>query len=335
MGGQEAEDPSRTRSDRPGPSGAAELSGIPRAPTVVVGRTRRCLGCSGLATLVAPPASHGSIGISGCERTTSSSFTATESSRAQSRVRSRPTTTCSLLRSAPLRTRTTAHAAERDHSVFRRLCLRRPRSLLAPRDRLRRAPDALRGHGRPGGPHTARRAQWAGAAGVELRGAPGGAQQRERRMTSQPEYLVRKRASLQPGDVIPAGEWGRNVLGFGGRHFFFAREYVWERVRLADFPQLPSRIRSAFCYENRVDADAAYADHSLYTVYLADPAAPRHRADRKWTDDSTADACKSFEDMERCARGYWEGRSFDQQPAWEVLTEGGLTVVARIWPSVP
>lgn len=60
----------------------------------------------------------------------------------------------------------------------------------------------------------------------------------------------RDQALFRRGDRIPPGTWGRTVLGFGGRHDFFFREYLFETIRKAEFPDLPSRLTSAFAFED-------------------------------------------------------------------------------------
>jgi hypothetical protein len=94
---------------------------------------------------------------------------------------------------------------------------------------------------------------------------------------------------LSPGEVIQPGNRGKVIFAFGARHPRFYAEYLFERIRLAEFPDQPSRMRSAFAFRDEAVARAFSNDGAplLYRVQLVDGA---HTAthDMHWI-DSTED----------------------------------------------
>ena len=147
-----------------------------------------------------------------------------------------------------------------------------------------------------------------------------------------PDLLYhRSNALYAPGDRILPGNWGRLVLGIGASHNNFFREHLWERIRLCDYPDLPSRMTAAFAFEQFATAErfTPKPDWPTYTflVALPDPSLPTHRADMGWVD--TIVGYHSFESVERCVHHYWTGD--EQSPdGWEWLTAGELIVMQRL-----
>jgi hypothetical protein len=139
---------------------------------------------------------------------------------------------------------------------------------------------------------------------------------------------------FEPGDVIAPGNWGRLVLGFGLRdhgnnaiNFLF--EYLFQRIRDAEFADKPSRLRSAFAYESFALAEekARPMQQVVYLVEAADPQSRIHRADVSWFD--VLYEYRTFEGVEGVARQYWQG--VERLPDhWEVVIEGGVIVKDRL-----
>jgi hypothetical protein len=137
----------------------------------------------------------------------------------------------------------------------------------------------------------------------------------------------RTQALYEPGDFI-AGTWGRLILGIGPAHKRFYAEYLLERIRKAEFPSAPSRMKAAFAFE-----DAPYAmswdrgtQEYVYAVRLADDK-PQHRGNMAWID--AMNEYRSFEGVEDCARHYWTGDDRDAR-TWEIVASGGLVVEDRL-----
>ena len=93
-------------------------------------------------------------------------------------------------------------------------------------------------------------------------------------------YLYLAMPGLEIGDVVAPGRWGQFVQGTS-THEWTDLEQGFERARLHFAPHLPSRLHSAFVFEERHAADALGSKRptdALYEVELVVPDAPMHRA---------------------------------------------------------
>lgn len=133
-------------------------------------------------------------------------------------------------------------------------------------------------------------------------------------------------------DVIGAGNWGRIILGWGPLHNRYLLEYVFERVRLAEFPQKVSRIACVFAFDDEnvaktwVRGNQAEPEH-VYQVRPVDPQASIDRLDMSWTDCFSK--YKTFDAVEECARRYWAG-TVTAAPKYELLVGGDVVVERRV-----
>lgn len=138
---------------------------------------------------------------------------------------------------------------------------------------------------------------------------------------------------LKPGDVIHAGNWGRLIQGYGAHHTLFLRETLWELVREFEFPQLPSRLRAAFFYDDEPTARRYWLEGdsplvpNLYEVEVVDPSIPIHRADMELWEQSWLQAHLPQEAAD-VARLYWKGDA--PSGRLESLTHSDLRVVGIV-----
>lgn len=144
-------------------------------------------------------------------------------------------------------------------------------------------------------------------------------------------YYHVSRGLYQRGDLIAAGNWGRIILGTGPNHPLFYREYLFERMRAAEFPKKPSRMRAAFAFESSASAlgwnHGENVPEYAYAVEITEPKAPLHRADMSWL--TVIREYRTFEGAEDCARRYWGGD--EREPNWaEIITAGPLRVLDRL-----
>ena len=119
------------------------------------------------------------------------------------------------------------------------------------------------------------------------------------------QFFYRARALYEVGDIVHSGNWGRVLFGVGASHGFFLREYALEQIRLSSYPNKPSRLSSTFAYVSEAAAQAAFQDHLLYRVELADPTLPAHRGDVDWVD--LIPQLHSFDAVTTAAHHYWSG----------------------------
>lgn len=90
---------------------------------------------------------------------------------------------------------------------------------------------------------------------------------------------------LRTGSIIEPGNWGRIIRKAGWAHNYSGREVTLEHIRQASFPDLPSRLDSAFFFDDENEArfyansDGRELTMLPYEVELLDPQAPRHTGD--------------------------------------------------------
>lgn len=101
------------------------------------------------------------------------------------------------------------------------------------------------------------------------------------------DYYHLSGASLTPGSIIKAGNWGRIIRYWGWRHNEAAREMALEDARRSRFAHRPSRLDSVFVFLDLTEARnfrqriAAFNSHLLYRVSLTDPSMPSHTTDTR------------------------------------------------------
>lgn len=144
------------------------------------------------------------------------------------------------------------------------------------------------------------------------------------------------RNTLQPGDIVEPGNFGRIIGELGEKHPLWEREQKLESFRKQRFSSKPSRLSATF-YTDNIDTAVAYRDSRtpgdfIYEVVLVDPSANTHRAcmhaiqaypDKGWTE-------------ERVFEGYWSGTlwfTVDGYPSivWaEYVSTSSLRVTRRV-----
>ena len=133
-----------------------------------------------------------------------------------------------------------------------------------------------------------------------------------------------------PGERVPIGSWGHTILGIGPAHNFYFREYLFEKIRQAEFNDKPSRMDSVFAFVNQQFAlNWQRGQENTYAVHLSDPTGNIHRGDMSWLDQLYQ--CRTFEAAEYCARRYWKGEQ-RQPDALEIVAASDLIVEERIFP---
>lgn len=134
----------------------------------------------------------------------------------------------------------------------------------------------------------------------------------------------------KPGEHIVSGNWGRTVLGFGPIHHLYFREYLFESIRSREFTDKPSRLVSAFAFIDGRFAMAWQRSQTVentYIVSLSDPTRPIHQGDMTWIDQLPL--CRTFEEVEDCARQYWKGE-MRQSGVLEIVAPCDLIVEKRL-----
>lgn len=150
-------------------------------------------------------------------------------------------------------------------------------------------------------------------------------------MTTQ--YFFACSYPLEVGSVILPGNWGRivgmyNTSGFGNAWIQY-REDVFERVRLDEYPNLPSRLQSIFLCDS-IDVLREFlrvtnrAIDLTYEVSLIDTIEPVHRGCLSHLDFQQKEGLDSFT---RKARLYWSGTEVTRS---EIVTTSRVRIEARI-----
>jgi len=132
------------------------------------------------------------------------------------------------------------------------------------------------------------------------------------------------------GDMVQAN-WGRVILGAGPAHNHFYREYLFERIRSAEFPDQPSRMSSAFGFVSHTVADwfSQLHEGTPNIIFEVEPVGPHGLFDMGWID--VLGLYRTFKGVEDCARRYWKGET-RQPPHVEILCPEGLRIIKRITP---
>lgn len=147
---------------------------------------------------------------------------------------------------------------------------------------------------------------------------------------------------LEPGSVVPPGNYGKNVFGHtparGMDGWILARELIFERARLMLTPHLPSRLNCNFLFTSAAAAfqgsqnlSASVLSPCVYRVELVDPTAPSCQAD---FDTFNAIDVNNFADSAyNVAMRYWTSASTGDLREGclpEMLTTSSIRIVQAL-----
>ena len=137
---------------------------------------------------------------------------------------------------------------------------------------------------------------------------------------------------LAPGSVVEPGNWGRIIKlykpSMNANAWALARELIFERVRLQNYAEKPSRFDALFLCFTELDLQEFRSMNSRpidisYEVKLVDPEAASHTAD--WS-TATTEQTDDFAAVERRAHTYWQAQNIRQR---ELVTLSPIKVVRR------
>lgn len=136
--------------------------------------------------------------------------------------------------------------------------------------------------------------------------------------------------ALGAKSIIQPGNWGRIIRRYTQNQINWAiavREVTFESIRLAEYPQKPSRMEAAFVFEDIETVRTHIQKHSthgvIHRVELTDNTVPTHRADYKLLDfpDPNTPLIPWCEEI---SRKYWKSQDI-QVP--EVVTLSPLRIL--------
>lgn len=138
---------------------------------------------------------------------------------------------------------------------------------------------------------------------------------------------------LEVGAIIHPGNWGRILNCYTqqqGNPWLLVREFLFESIRAAEYPGLPSRLSCAFVFDDLEHANQYKSNFSrwnpLYEVAIVSPDAPNHRAGFNLVNFPPTNV-EFVPVVVALARKYWCG---DQIEVGELLTKSALRVVSMI-----
>jgi hypothetical protein len=141
---------------------------------------------------------------------------------------------------------------------------------------------------------------------------------------------------LLPGELIPPGRWGINVLNKGIDHPFWEREQQMDAWRREKTSVLVSRLNCAFAFEdyNQAVNYAKEANQFVFQVIPTDEEALRARFDMLWV-TWISEQNASRENKIAWIASYWAGRTTtDSNPnaiaCWEWLFACPLKVLKSV-----
>ncbi len=140
---------------------------------------------------------------------------------------------------------------------------------------------------------------------------------------------------LESGSIINPGNYGRILTFIGETHQSWHREVILENYRLKNFPEKPSRLKSAFVCET-IEAATLFKNTScmsgiIYEVEIIDRNAPTHRADF-----NCVDVIPTLRDMQEVANHYWNFSyrinvaEYPNVDPIEILTLSSLRIIRQL-----
>lgn len=137
---------------------------------------------------------------------------------------------------------------------------------------------------------------------------------------------------LEPGSVIQPGNWGRIIKKAEWRHALAMREVLFEHVRQSEFPHAPSRLESAYFFDDEGEAahylqtpDRAFL-MIMYEVELVDPNATQIMTDYRRVHPSGPLGID-------WVRAYWRGEMLAPENKFscrEILAVTPLRIIRRV-----
>ncbi len=145
---------------------------------------------------------------------------------------------------------------------------------------------------------------------------------------------------LEPGSVILPGKWGfalnayraTDVANHVNNAWTLLLETVFESVRAASYPSLPSRMTTLFACPTLYEAQVYLTKHNkildlIYEVEPVDAAAPVHIASYALPHPTNLPGpVRVLETLWQAAEDYWKGNPSDSR---EVLIGGAVRVIAH------
>jgi hypothetical protein len=130
---------------------------------------------------------------------------------------------------------------------------------------------------------------------------------------------------LAPGSVILKGNWGR-ICSLEAERLI---EAIFERIRIQEFPDLPSRFNCNFLCPNLQSLISFVRTSNrpfdvLYEVVPVDPGAKRLETD--WT---LVRSSLDTAEMEQAARRYWNPQNV-RESVKEILIESDIRIVNQV-----
>lgn len=146
-------------------------------------------------------------------------------------------------------------------------------------------------------------------------------------------YHVSKR-ELRLDTILTKGVYGEKIRrpDFVEQHYAtHLKEEIFEAIRQAEFPSLPSRLSSVFLWQDLATAQAFYAhqghyEHYLYAVEILEGEPFPAEMDLLYCEGV------AYTQIAQCARHYWKQVHHPNSQTIEVLLDGKAAVKKLILP---
>ena len=138
---------------------------------------------------------------------------------------------------------------------------------------------------------------------------------------------------LRADSIIEAGNFGRVLRATYGNNVvpsMLLRELIFENIRLAAFPDLPSRLSAAFACPTLADAERYRAANDvklrqvLHSVEAVDAEAAMHIAGLSWLDGQQDPYLPG---VEAAATRYWQADAGNVERGQEIITASAWRVL--------
>ena len=152
-------------------------------------------------------------------------------------------------------------------------------------------------------------------------------------MTDKPKiYFHASPLPLEVGSVILPGNWGRIIASYTNGQidlhsmWILFREQTFELIRRTEFPDKPSRLKSAFLFLDESKAQDFRVNNNrtrdlLYEVEIVDPSQPTHIGEMNLSE--LANGLQFMDAVASNARQYWQGAGIVYP---ELITESAIRI---------
>lgn len=138
---------------------------------------------------------------------------------------------------------------------------------------------------------------------------------------------------LAAGSVVEPGTWYKIVSNTSGHNHALLEE-VYERVRAQEFPDMPSRQKSMFIFENKAVAlnfkqENSWGHTDLYEVTVENAGSKHAKLNADLVSIGISGRLRTTAELIDVARSYWQTAN-DSCRSPELLFESPIKIIGKV-----